>query len=320
MKKLLSSLAPCTLPLIFLLLLAPQYAYAQESHYHRALRSQDQNYGLVVDPIVSGTGIYWSRVRYAEDKTIIPDESREDSIARNNEFRRLCQLAYEAFEDGDYYMTAIYGDSALAKQCFTPELFYYMAVSLEKLECYKDADIAYKRAVKAGYMKAVDPYGKFQKRMEELKALDKVRKKEAKRKGEKFVPLSEGKAVPEPVEIKREPRLQLITNSLRMEGLKDGVMTAGSKCTLHFQLTNNGNAHTGECLIVLGEKDGNEALNIGGDLKIQVKKRQIVTIDIPIEADETLQDGELDFILLIDEPNGYGLPPRHIRVKARSGK
>ena len=105
------------------------------------------------------------------------------------ETKHSCELAYDAFEDGDYYQTAIYGDSALSKQFFTPELLYFMAVSLEKLECYKDADIAYKKALKAGYPKAVESYAKYQQHMKELKALDKLNKKEAKRKGEKFVSL-----------------------------------------------------------------------------------------------------------------------------------
>jgi hypothetical protein len=256
-------------------------------------------------------------VRDPNDVEII-NESREDSIARHDEFLRLCRLAYDAYDDGDYYLTAMYGDSALSKKYHTPELFYYMGISLEKLECYKDADIAYKKAVQVGYMKAVAPYAKFQQRMNELKALDKVRKKEAKRRGEKFVPLSEGKAKPEPMEFKREPKLQLISSTLRLDGLTDdGAIRAGSKCMLRFQLRNNGNAPTGECDIMLGDKGGSDALNVGTIAPIVIDPKSTYFIEIPIEADKTLEDGEVDFIIMIDEPNGFGLPPRHLKVKTR---
>lgn len=292
-------------------------AAAQESHYHKALRGDQSDNMVGFSERYIGSGVYWSRVRDPNDTEIVR-ESREDSLARNQEFRKLCQMAYDAYDDGDYYYTAIYGDSALSKKFHTPELYYFMAMSLEKLECYKDADAAYKKAIQAGYMKAVQPYAAFQKRMNELKTLDKVRKKEAKRTGQKFVSLSEGKDKPEPMEVKREPRLQLISTTLRIDGLTDdGYITPGRKCKLYFQLRNNGNAPTGLCDIMLGDKSGSDALNIGTIKPLVINPREICFVEIPIEADETLEEGEIDLIVMIDEPNGYGLPPRHVKLKAR---
>lgn len=293
-------------------------ARAQETHYHKGLRSQSDNDRFAQDDAPNFTGgYYWARVRNVDD-VAITHESREDSIARNNEFRRLCRLAYDAYDDGDYYLTAMYGDSALSKKFHTPELLYYMGLSLEKLECYKDADIAFKKALKAGYTQAAAPYANFQQHMEQLRALDKLNKKEAKRKGVKFVPLSEGKSAPEPIPVKREPSLQLITSSLQFDGLTaDGTLRPGSACKLRFRLRNNGNAPTGQCDIVLGEKSGLEALNIGTIPPTVIGKRQTAAVEIPIEADKTLDADEVDFVLLIDEPNGFSLPPRHIKVKVQ---
>lgn len=293
---------------------------AQETHYHKGLRSQEENdrYGIVGNLNFNGGGTYWSRVRNIDDVSISANVKPKDYDVHYDQFKRLCRLAYDAFDDGDYYMTAIYGDSALTNNFFTPELLYYMGVSLEKLECYKDADIAFQKALKAGYANAAGSYAQFQQHMEQLKALDKLNKKEAKRKGTTFVPLSEGKKVPEPMEVKRAPSLQLISNSLKLEGLTaDGTLLAGTKCKLLFRVRNNGNAPTGKCDIVLGEKSGNDALNIGSIPPTIIQKRHTISVEIPFEADKTLEDGELDFILLIDEPNGYGLPPRHIKVKTQ---
>ena len=261
---------------------------------------------------------YWSRIRDIDDVSISKNVKPTEHDEHRDQFERLCRLAYEAFDDGDYYMTAIYGDSALTNKFFTPELLYYMGVSLEKLECYKDADIAFQKAIKAGYMHATGAYAQFKQHMEQLKALDKLNKKEAKRKGEKFVPLSTGKIVPEPMEVKRAPSLRLINNSLKLEGLTaDGTLLAGTRCKLLFRLCNDGNAPTGKCDIILGEKSGNNALNFGTIPPTIIQKRHTISVEIPFEADKTLEDGELELILLIDEPNGFGLPPRHIKVKTQ---
>lgn len=87
------------------LTLACLTATAQESHYRRALRTEKQNqqYGVVGmgDSHASGmtSGIYWSRVRDADDAAIVVDETKEDSLVRVSEFKRLCQLAYDAYEE-----------------------------------------------------------------------------------------------------------------------------------------------------------------------------------------------------------------------------
>ena len=52
-------------------------AAAQESHYQRALRGQDTDYGLVVDPPLSGVGMYWSRTRNVDDVAIVNEGAAE---------------------------------------------------------------------------------------------------------------------------------------------------------------------------------------------------------------------------------------------------
>ena len=57
-----------------------------------------------------------------------------------------------------------------------------MGVSFEHYSDYKNADWAYKMAMKSGYNKAFGEYPKFQARMKQYKADEKQRKKEEKRK------------------------------------------------------------------------------------------------------------------------------------------
>lgn len=152
------------------LTLACLTATAQESHYRRALRTEKQNqqYGVVGmgDSHASGmtSGIYWSRVRDADDATIVVDETKEDSLARVSEFKRLCQLAYDAYEADDAVGTIVYGDSALSKRYHTPDLYLFMAIAYERLGAYKEARQSYKDAVGAGHPSGAAAYKAFKKR------------------------------------------------------------------------------------------------------------------------------------------------------------
>ena len=121
------------------------------------------------------TNTYWSRARNVDD-VAITRETSADSIIRRKEFLRLYQLAYDAFEAGDSVMTVAYADSALQKRYHTADLYYFMAVSLEKLGNYDDADWAYRKALGAGYPAALNIYNDFKARQKARKAKRKAKK------------------------------------------------------------------------------------------------------------------------------------------------
>ena len=157
---------------------------AQESHYHKVLRSQADNdkMGTVAsDPNFNGGGVYWSRVRNVDD-VAITHETAADSIARREDFKRLCRLAYDAYEGGDAVRTLQYGDSALQKRYHTPDLYFMMAVSFEQLGSYDEADWGYRKALASGYPGALSVYNDFKARQKQRKQEAKQRKKEEKRK------------------------------------------------------------------------------------------------------------------------------------------
>jgi len=160
------------------------FVSAQESHYHKGLRSQAENdkYGGVgAEPNFNGGGFYWSRARNVDD-VAITHETQADSIFRREEFKRLCQLAYEAYDSCDAVKTIQYGDSALQTRYHTADLYYFMAVSLEKVGSYDEADWAYRKALGAGYPGALPIYNAFKDRQKARKAEAKRLAKEKKRK------------------------------------------------------------------------------------------------------------------------------------------
>ena len=165
-----------------LLFISTGTAYAQESHYHKGLRSQSENDkygGVAAEPNFNGGGYYWSRARNVDD-VAISQETPADSIARREDFKRLCQLAYDAFEDGDAIKTVQYGDSALQTRYHTADLYYFMAVCFEKLGSYEEAEWGYRHALGAGYPDALNVYKSFKERQKVRKEAEKLRKKEEK--------------------------------------------------------------------------------------------------------------------------------------------
>ena len=159
-------------------LLAVVALLAQENHYARALRGDKENarYGVVTEPVnYLGSGIYWSRQRNIDDVVIV-NESKEDSIARAKQFIRLCETAYEAYQQGDKVGTIVYGDSALRLGFHTPELYFFMAQSLEDVGEYREARWAFRKAALAGYPMGNKAYAAFKRRMKQRKAEQKMMK------------------------------------------------------------------------------------------------------------------------------------------------
>lgn len=158
----------------YLLVMVSSTAVAQESHYQRAMRSDadNANYGVVGmgEGNNSGmtSGIYWSRVRDADDRMII-HETKEDTLMRRKEFIRLCELAYDAYEAKNDSNTVAFGDSALHYGFHTPELVFFMAVSYERLGDYKNARRSYRHAIDVGYPHAALAYKQFKQRQKERK-------------------------------------------------------------------------------------------------------------------------------------------------------
>lgn len=155
-------------------------AVAQETHYHRALRGQDTDYGIKVssDTYMGGVtpGMYWTRTRDINDVAIV-DATPEDSIARHAEFMRHYNNAFEAYVAGDAPRTLLYGDSALQTRLQAADLIFYMAISFERLGLYQDARLAYRKAKAAGYAPAVIAYKDFRKRQKARKKALKQSKK-----------------------------------------------------------------------------------------------------------------------------------------------
>ena len=101
--------------------------------------------------------------------------SAADSISKHKDFVIYYSMAYYAYRDGDYAHMVEYGDSALHTGFDTPELWFYLANSLEQLGKYDCALIAYQEAKDKGFSAGGKALSEFKKR------LKKIQKKQRKK-------------------------------------------------------------------------------------------------------------------------------------------
>ncbi len=100
--------------------------------------------------------------------------SSEDSISKHKDFVMYYSMAYYAYRDSDYAHMVEYGDSALKTGFDTPELWFYLANSLEQLGNYERALTAYQEAKDKGFSAGGKALSEFKKR---LKKIQKKKKK-----------------------------------------------------------------------------------------------------------------------------------------------
>lgn len=103
--------------------------------------------------------------------------SPEDSIRKRNEFVELCGIAFKAYEEKDAMKTIVYGDSALQTGFDNAQIYFYMAVSFEKLGDLKQAGHYYKEAKAHGLPGGKEALAAFKKRMKERKNESKSKSK-----------------------------------------------------------------------------------------------------------------------------------------------
>ena len=101
--------------------------------------------------------------------------SAADSISKHKDFVIYYSMAYYAYRDRDYAHMVEYGDSALHTGFDTPELWFYLANSLEQLGNYDRALIAYQEAKDKGFSAGGKALSEFKKR------LKKIQKKQRKK-------------------------------------------------------------------------------------------------------------------------------------------
>ena len=90
----------------------------------------------------------------------------------------------------------------------------------------------------------------------------------------------------------------------------NGVIDANEKCAIKFEIANTGAGDGYGCVARISTTGTKDGLTILENIPLPVIPHGTKKwIEIPITAGEDTQTGELEFSIVVDEPNGYGTDP-----------
>ncbi len=90
----------------------------------------------------------------------------------------------------------------------------------------------------------------------------------------------------------------------------NGVIDANEKCAIKFEIANTGAGDGYGCVARISTTGTKDGLTIMENIPLPVIPHGTKKwIEIPITADADTQTGELEFSIVVDEPNGYGTDP-----------
>lgn len=106
------------------------------------------------------------------------------------------------------------------------------------------------------------------------------------------------------------PLLRVVHKSqLFVDENNNGVIDGNEKCAIRFEVTNEGAGDGFGCVVRMTVTGDTEGLLIK-DLPLPVIPRGSKQwIEIPIIANENTKTGEIQFSIVVDEPNGFGTDP-----------
>lgn len=90
---------------------------------------------------------------------------------------------------------------------------------------------------------------------------------------------------------------------------KNGVIDANEQCMIRFEITNDGRGDGYGCVARITATGTTDGLTIQ-DVPLPVIPRGTKKwIEVPIKANANTKTGEIQFSIVVDEPNGYGTDP-----------
>ena len=115
------------------------------------------------------------------------------------------------------------------------------------------------------------------------------------------------------------PILNYVTGSLAFVD-KEGnnVIDANGQYVLRIQVKNTGKSVAQKCVAKVSKKGSTTGINVKDIILPNISIGETKTIDIPIESNVNTVNGQIEFAVKVDEPNGFGIDPQYITIKTRA--
>lgn len=115
------------------------------------------------------------------------------------------------------------------------------------------------------------------------------------------------------------PVLNVVPNSIKfIEPSNNGAIDANELCSIEFQIKNSGKGDGDDCFAkttATGTKDGISFR----DLELPtIKAGTTETVRIPISANMNTRNGQINFVVEVNEPQGFGTDPIQLTINTRA--
>ena len=114
------------------------------------------------------------------------------------------------------------------------------------------------------------------------------------------------------------PIIDYVNNSLKfIDPSGSDVIKTNGNYKIQFQIQNSGNGEAKGCLVKVSAKGDTKDINFK-DLSLNtISPKETITVDIPISSGTNISNGQVEFTIQVDEPNGFGTDPQYITVTTR---
>lgn len=115
------------------------------------------------------------------------------------------------------------------------------------------------------------------------------------------------------------PLLDIVPNSVKfvdMDG--NNRIDANEECELHFKVKNSGKGDGKDCKVTISATGNLRGLKYAGKNLPDIPAGESIEVQIPIDSDMNTEDGQVNFLISVEEPRGLGSNPLTLSIGTHS--
>jgi TPR repeat protein len=114
------------------------------------------------------------------------------------------------------------------------------------------------------------------------------------------------------------PIIDYIDNSLAfVDPTGNNVIKSNSNYKIRFQLKNSGKADAKDCQVRVNVSGDSKDIIIQDMALNTIDSGETMTIEIPVKSGANISNGQVEFAIQVDEPNGMGFDPQYLSVNTK---
>mgnify|MGYP002623949406 CR=1 FL=1 len=122
-----------------------------------------------------------------------------------------------------------------------------------------------------------------------------------------------------PTKITQIPNLVVVPNSIAFKDVSGtNAVIGGKSSTITLKVQNTGKGNANNCQAKITAKGSTQDIKTRNIAISHIAAGETKTIELPITAGMNTQDGQVEFAIQVDEPNGFGTDPQYLTVQTKA--